>query len=709
MKRLLRINWPALGLIFYLVALLIAGLVYWSSQRKAEPFFLTGVTRLPQSDGGIRFALRGSGLGRQLQASLTFDTTNRHAVVGSLPIWGQTVDVDIVDSKAYVVSRTGGVMAFDLKVPGAPVRLGQLYDNKSSWQGSVYGNYYYLSSATSGLSVYNLVNQHVAFRLQTHFGSFATVKRDSLLFVADGRDGVTVYDVSGNVRARELANLPLKGNTWNLALYGDFLLAASQTGGLNLIDIRDPTHPVLLQNIPSSRGYFQVTRVGDFVYAAEKDKKINVFSLSSGGRLKLVSSLPLYGTVHAFLLDKAALYLAEFGYGVSKLDVSDPTSPRRVGYVGTPGVASALALYGDYLYVASGSQGVQIIDKRRFVPRQILAEANTPGAARDIVLDGRWLYVADGDAGLQVLQKSGENELGAVANLPLDGTAAILAKSQGYLYVADSKKGLFVVDIRNPLLPQIIGRISLGANIIDMRVGGSSLFVSSSEKKLLRFDIGNPRRPQLAESLGIPHMARRLALAGDHILLAAVRSGMQVVDFTPGKPGRILFEMSRPWPMNAFAQTLDVTVRGDYAYLVQGEDGLQVVDISDPHHPQEVGFLTLPGQLLSIDLADEYAVLSTRWNGYLFVDISDPRKPILVARLALPGSKNRFKVENGLIYSAGHARGVSVVPLPLRCREVAGAADIALRFVQPKVAGWYDLNVSNGQRIESVSSVLSVE
>ncbi len=703
------LNWPFCGLVLYLVALLVSGLVYASVQRKQPDLHLTGVTPLAHQTNKTEISIRGFGLNKSLHAYLALDAANRRAIVGNLPIWGQAVDVKIMEDKAYVLNLEEGTKIFDLSLPVEPVQIGRIKGKAQAWRGDIGKGRIYLSSMARGIAVCSLARKDLIYQVDTYGRSFASLHRDQRLFVADGKAGVSIFDVSSRIEARLLSRVPLPGTTVDLAFAGDYLLAVSRSGGLHLIDIHNPKSPRLLQSVSTPKGYVKVTVVDNLIYVTDVRQKIDIFSIGADHKLIYQTSFPTFGKVRDFLRQGDRLYIAESSYGVSALDISDPLQPRRIGYVGTPGDPVGLALYGDYLYVASSSQGVQIIDVRRFVSHKLLATLDTPGVAYDLVLDGRWIFVADGEAGLQIVERTKAGQLRLMTNLPTGTRATSLVKSKDMLFLAVNDQGLLVIDVRNPMLPQLIARLKLAANLSDLAIRGTDLFASTLKKKLLRIDVTDPFHPWVAESLELPGRARRIALAGDDVFIAAEKAGLQIARFVPGVPGKLISGLSRPWPMNNFATALDIVVRQGYAYLVQGDEGLQVVDVHNPLQPREVKILNIPGRGLGLGLADQFVVLSSRWNGYFFIDTRRPSTPFLAANIYHPRSTSNFRIEANKLYALGRTNGIGVIPLPLGKVDISGTADLSIAFKTPPQAGWYDLSVSDGTKLETARAAIEIK
>lgn len=703
------LNWPLIGGVLYFFVLVLCGLFYARDQIRPESQQITATTLVRQSREEVEFAVHGSGLDRGRRAYLTLDAVNRRAVVAKLPIWGQSLDVKVIDNRLYIVEESRGIIIDDLTLPLAPEPLEVIDAGSFAWRLDATESRVYLSSMRRGLRGYSLATQQLLFTIEARGNSYMSVHRGYQLFVAEGREGVSVYDVTDPLSVKALSHLALEGITVDLVLRGDLLLAASGRGGISLVDIRDPSKPQILQNMGAGKLYTKLQIVGKYLYAADGDKQIDVFLLGKTERLTFVRSLALAGSVRDFFLDGERLFVAESTFGVSLIDVSHPANPQRTGTVGTSGNPRALARYGNYLYVASSLQGVQIVDMRRFETSRYMSSTDTPGSAQQVLLDGVWLYVADGEAGLQVFERGDPLGLKLVASVPTRGESTRLVKQGDFLYLGVKDYGLQVYNVASPDAPQRVGSLQTAGQFSDLLARGSSLFAASRNKrKLYRIDITNPRSPWLAETVALPGRPWRIAFAGKDILVAAEKAGLQIVRFEPEAEGRLIGSLASPWPMSDFSTTIGVAVRDDYAYLVQGEQGLLVVDISDPQNPRAVKLLEVPGQLLDISLTNNYAVVSSRWQGLWFFDISQPRQPHLAANIYLPRVKGGFAVDGRCVYVPANTRGLSILPLPLRAQRVTAGANLSLVFPTPEQSGWYDLSIYNGRQLKTRPAVLEI-
>lgn len=72
---------------------------------------------------------------------------------------------------------------------------------------------------------------------------------------------------------------------------------------------------------------------------------------------------------------------------------------------------------------------------------------------------------------------------------------------------------------------------------------------------------------------------------------------------------------------------MGLTVAGKWTYLTAADDGLIVVDVSNPAAPQRVGSCRLLGSARDIAVAGRYAYVAAREGGLRVVDVSNPKAP----------------------------------------------------------------------------------
>jgi len=315
-----------------------------------------------------------------------------------------------------------------------------------------------------------------------------------------------------------------------------------------------------------------------------------------------------------------------------------------------------------------------------------------------------------------------------------------------FAYVASGPEGLHIVDVSNPGLPLIVGTANTVGSAIMVDVAGDYAYVADGDIDLAVVDISNPTAPAVVGSVLIPASAFDVDAEGDYVFVAEC--------FVPGNSALTVVDVSDPTSPAIVASTdfpgeaYRIQVRRNLAYVVGGDDDLQIFNVSDPLNPQPIGALAVPetpvgfaidgdylfmggGKFFTVDISDptQPAVVSTVANGgegnnvdvvgdYAYVsnayhtgqifDIRDPENPVQVGTFDTPGSINHLLVDGSYGYVADGSGGLRVLevahdvtpPVPASKTWLhAGANAVALHgnyaFMAAGVGGLQVVDISD--------------
>lgn len=122
-----------------------------------------------------------------------------------------------------------------------------------------------------------------------------------------------------------------------------------------------------------------------------------------------------------------------------------------------------------------------------------------------------------------------------------------------------------------------------------------------------------------------------------------------------------------------------VTVRDTYAYVANGQGGLQIVDVAKPESPQRAGGFYAHGTATALDLHQGYVYMAAAGSGILIFDVSNPAAPIPVASTPVRGGAADIRIVSPYAY-VGTKSGTLVIfdlteplhPRPVSHLNVAG-------------------------------------
>lgn len=279
------------------------------------------------------------------------------------------------------------------------------------------------------------------------------------------------------------------------------------------------------------------------------------------------------------------------------------------------------------------------------------------GPVLDVVVQGSYAFASFGPS-LKVIDISNPDELTEVAILALQDNVIDMAFSPPYLVLAPAHGGLSMIDITDPLNPQQTGFINQHWNASALDIAGSDAYITTFYSGLQIINISDPKQLSLQGGYYPETDLLDIEIAGGYAYIAQrwPRIGIGIFDISnPTVPVEVGF-----YPAD-FYYSASMTIAGEYLYLSGDNIGLQILDISIPAAPQLIGSHPLP-MIFPVDvtLAGEYVYLAWRDATYSYcidlcqgglqvMDVSNPQNPGELGLMISPGSANSLTLAGNRI------------------------------------------------------------
>jgi hypothetical protein len=155
-------------------------------------------------------------------------------------------------------------------------------------------------------------------------------------------------------------------------------------------------------------------------------------------------------------------------------------------------------------------------------------------------------------------------------------------------------------------------------------------------------------------SYDTPGAARNVAVDGDYAYVADYYEGLQVIDISdPSSPSLL-------GTYNTTGYAFRLAVSGDNVFVANYNQGLKVIDVSNPGAPTLVGSY-YTSQTYGVAVAGDLAYLADGVNGIKIIDISNPSAPAQVGVYNTAGAAHDVEVEGDYAYLAGSSGGLQVI------------------------------------------------
>jgi hypothetical protein len=478
---------------------------------------------------------------------------------------------------AYMSDEGSGLRVIDVSDPSSPTTVGH-WDFDAAEDVAVSGNYAYVAGNWAGLQVIDVSNPTNPVQVGQYAGPFAWSVAVSGRYAYQVGDRLTIIDVSNPAA-------PVAVGTYQdfvhfpnaIAVSGDRAYVANLDGSLDVLDVSDRTKPTRIGSLDITGEGDGVAVCGDCVYLADSDS-LQAVDISDPANPVAEQTILRGGRVDGVALRGSQAYVVDGGLSV--LDISNPSCPLEVGHCPLPTSWNArhVSVAGDCAFV-SGDSGLQTVD--------VSAPANPT------VLGAYYLPSGYGQ-GLAVLG--------------------------GYAYLTDYYS-MSVLDVSSPQSPTLLGSCGTTAGSFGIAVSGSHVYLGGNEG-LWSVDIADPARPSILQRLQTGGYPYSVVVAGNHLYAADA-------DYEGGR--LMVLDVSNAAQMSqvgACAIPKDaerMVVSGDYAFIANGDAGLQIVDISNPASPRLLGGHSTSGYACDVVLAEGYAYVASGWSGLVVLKI--PSQP----------------------------------------------------------------------------------
>jgi hypothetical protein len=423
----------------------------------------------------------------------------------------------------------------------------------------------------------------------------------------------------------------------SVAVAGNHAYVAMRSG-LQIVDVTDSANPVYLR--PYAGDCRGAAVVGNYAYvsiyredaAGSWNRYIDIVDVSNPTAPGLVGTCRINVWTQRLVVAGHHVYAAA-GSVLQIIDVSQPTQPRSVGEI--VGNAEDVAVSGHHAYVAAGSQGLRVIDISNPANPVSVATHAITGTSKRMAVAGNVVCVALEEGGLQVIDVSNPAQPQGLVRYDRYEAVEGLMLEDTWAYLADSKDGLQILDISHPAQPEPVSGYQLDHGYAeDVVLSGNHAYVAAGGSGLWVIDVSRPDRPWRVGQLDTTGYAQSVFVQGQHAYLAQAHYGsglhdaLVVIDVADPANPRQVGSFSRWGSSNDFDH--DVQVVGDFAYLADGAQGLQIIDITDPTRPEGVATVPTGGRVRGLAVAGDYVYLASIANmnyQLITIKISPPTQP----------------------------------------------------------------------------------
>ena len=426
----------------------------------------------------------------------------------------------------------------------------------------------------------------------------------------------------------------------SLTRWRDYVISAGPFNAVTFYDVRDPADPEQAVFFNADTSVHRVS-INDDMMAVNRMTTWRLYGLWDFPDIELAfdgdeQDDPQVWIANTLVLCNQVLVTGHNEYGLRFFDLDDPFQPELYEQFPQPPQVSEVHLGGNILttfYEKTEHLATFLVEGDGRL--ELLGQLHVPRANR-LKLHDNLAYAPCGRFGFRIidLAEPADPQVVGVWELEMEDERYVkhiaISEDGGTMYSVRSQRALSMFDVSDPEDPRFIRDFYDENAFYEMQVLGNRLF-TTRDNRLAVFDIEEPRDPRLLVNADIPCGREAFVIPGDYIF-AARRTpfALRVLDISDIGNPELVFERSNDRRIH----TSSLVVKDNLLIQLIEEWGMILWDISDPTHPDSIGWVDTPGEAYDGCWIDDELIIADNYTLRTYTYIEPPPPPGF--RLNLP-------------------------------------------------------------------------
>jgi hypothetical protein len=226
-------------------------------------------------------------------------------------------------------------------------------------------------------------------------------KQDLKLFIADGKAGVRIFDISDMKNFSQISFIPTKYTSLDIEVDGQYIYVAEGEGGLRIIDISQFGFPTEIARFNDKINVRSLDIADGNAYLAHNEGII-ILDITNVDSLKNPALIETIDSVHKIITDGRWLFASGGSKEFIVSNISFPKYPVTRRIQGNFTGIEDIFISGFHLYLAKGESGVSILNLLSPLNPEVVNHTLLIPEAQGIVVSGNLLFITAGYDGLKV-------------------------------------------------------------------------------------------------------------------------------------------------------------------------------------------------------------------------------------------------------------------------------------------------------------------
>lgn len=189
---------------------------------------------------------------------------------------GYGYDISTIDTNYICVAARERFYLFDLTDPSFPVYSDLAFPNSARSVFTV-DTLAYIACEQLGLYIVKVktspqLSISIIGSCDTPSNARNLFVQNNTCYVADGRNGIVLIDVTNPSEAQVISHLSLAGYACRIYVKDNFAYVACENAGISIIDIKYKNNPILVETVKTSYAKGVYVPEGPYVYVADRDQ-----------------------------------------------------------------------------------------------------------------------------------------------------------------------------------------------------------------------------------------------------------------------------------------------------------------------------------------------------------------------------------------------------------------------------------------------------
>lgn len=297
----------------------------------------------------------------------------------------------------------------------------------------------------------------IVTKYQTSAYAQDVLKKDNLLYVAQGEGGLEIIDIT-HVEEPQTVSVftdQLRGYSIKVELKDDMVYLANGFYGVFGVKADDPLNPMFGYRLSSLEHAKNIHMMGDYMFTAVSEDGVEITYVENTNKPDLRSTRKTEGFAYGLTTtaDESMLMVACGELGLYIYNISDfqegygGNAYPQVAFCDTPGKAEQVILLEEksIAFMACGTAGLQIIDYSDTSNVHVVGSFDGGGYAKDLLYDTNdRIYLSTELSGLQIINVADLTNPTIVGKIDTEFSLG-LVMDDDYIYLADEIEGLIVI------------------------------------------------------------------------------------------------------------------------------------------------------------------------------------------------------------------------------------------------------------------------